>query len=695
MCRPPNMPAYRLRLNLIVQSKLLLLTMLVVGVWACQPANNSNDRSLKDQLRKIDSLIYTAKGDSANLLLKKLRSKISADNPLICSYYYISAQQYIYDPGKIALYADSALAFFNTEDRINKYPREYFQALLSKGSACFKAKKFAEALSYYYKARKISVTTKCDNGVLSTMMAGIYFDQRNYKQAARYWAESYRLLEACKDMSNPQKMFYLKQGGLDNSGISYQRAGKLDSALYYYLADLKLINQADSAGIINKTTLNSSRAVLYDNLGGFYLKQKKLKEAEDYLTKCLACTYDDRDGSRIPPLLKLAELYLLTGRPTLALPEFKTSRDLLKRYSAYNRESEIRWNRLYAEYLFATKHVAEAYAYQNQYLILKDSLDSNTAGLYQLDVDRELNTIRQEQDLSDLTRRNNTKKIYLTGFIIIVLLTLVIIWLIGRSLKRVQKNSNSANLHNERLQYTLSELERVNKNYIRIMRVMAHDLRNPLSGMTGLASVLLGEDEFSAESKHMLKLIETTGLHTMEMINELLKSGLADENEKISRQNVDINRLLFDSVELLQFKAREKRQQIVLNSEGNPLMAKVNHEKLWRVFNNLIVNAIKFSHPGGIITVDIKGDDRSILISICDQGVGIREEEKDIVFEMFTEAKKVGTGGEQPFGLGLSISKKIIEKHYGKIWFESTPGVGTTFFIKLPANEGTHDETNS
>lgn len=273
------------------------------------------------------------------------------------------------------------------------------------------------------------------------------------------------------------------------------------------------------------------------------------------------------------------------------------------------------------------------------------------------------------------------------GSAIIVLLFVIILVLINKNLKKTKKNHRIATLQNEQLQQTLSELERVNKNYIRIMRIMAHDLRNPLSGMTGLAAMLYEEDDFTEDSKQMLKLIETTGIHSMEMINELLKTGLGDENEKVEMENFDLTSLLYDSIELLQFKANDKQQQIIFESDNKPVFAEINHEKIWRVVNNLIVNAIKFSHVGDTIKVAITHNETHLLISVADNGIGIPAHQKDSVFEMFTPAKKVGTDGEQPFGLGLSISKKIVETHKGHIWFTNNVGTGTIFYIDLPLTQ--------
>src|ERR1700743_2719563 len=113
-------------------------------------------------------------------------------------------------------------------------------------------------------------------------------------------------------------------------------------------------------------------------------------------------------------------------------------------------------------------------------------------------------------------------------------------------------------------------------------------------------------------------------------------------------QELDLKSLLYDTVELLQFKTSEKQQQIVFVSDDIPVMVKVNHEKIWRVFNNLIVNAIKFSHIGGIIKVSIRLDKNHVLISVADSGIGIADKDRNVIFDMFTSAKRVGTNGEQP-----------------------------------------------
>jgi signal transduction histidine kinase len=102
--------------------------------------------------------------------------------------------------------------------------------------------------------------------------------------------------------------------------------------------------------------------------------------------------------------------------------------------------------------------------------------------------------------------------------------------------------------------------------------------------------------------------------------------------------------------------------------------------------NNLVVNAIKFSPEGSTIHIESKQIEDKLLISVNDAGLGIPDDIRNKIFDPFTSARRTGTQGEQPFGLGLYISKQIIEAHNGRIWFESTPGNGTTFYVELPVS---------
>ena len=169
----------------------------------------------------------------------------------------------------------------------------------------------------------------------------------------------------------------------------------------------------------------------------------------------------------------------------------------------------------------------------------------------------------------------------------------------------------------------------------------------------------------------------------MVLINEIMEAAENDAGH-FKKEPVEINGLVSNCVELLRFKAAEKEQFITMELMEMPLELTISKEKVWRVISNLISNAIKFSAEGKEIIVNVLNDQSSVEINVKDNGIGIPENLKNKVFNTYTDAKRAGTAGEKSFGLGLSISKEIIESHKGNIWFESIANRGTTFYVSLP-----------
>jgi signal transduction histidine kinase len=168
----------------------------------------------------------------------------------------------------------------------------------------------------------------------------------------------------------------------------------------------------------------------------------------------------------------------------------------------------------------------------------------------------------------------------------------------------------------------------------------------------------------------------------LELITDLLH--VQTSPGPLQGEQLDLEELLQYCVTLLQHKASEKQQQIVLHSM--PATITGDREKLWRVFSNLIGNAIKFSAERGLITIRMESIENNILVSVQDNGIGIPAELQENVFDLSGKAKRKGTAGEASFGLGLVICKQIVELHNGKIWFATAQGSGTTFYVQLPAN---------
>jgi len=259
-----------------------------------------------------------------------------------------------------------------------------------------------------------------------------------------------------------------------------------------------------------------------------------------------------------------------------------------------------------------------------------------------------------------------------------------IVFLIGANVFFITRMRNYCNKWKKSRSLT-EEIENINKSQLKIMRIMAHDLRSPLAGISGITDLLLTDyRDFPDDVSQMLSLIKNAASGSLHMINDLLDSGLTEEEKPLDTEMLNIGEVLTDCVDLLSVRAAEKQQRLIYKMWPQPIVVQLNYQKLWRAFNNIIVNAIKFSQFNSEIKIDVVLQEGYVQIAVADAGIGIADADCERIFEVFSPAKRVGTNGEIPYGLGLSISKKIIKMHGGNIWFKSQVGVGTTFFIELP-----------
>jgi signal transduction histidine kinase len=476
---------------------------------------------------------------------------------------------------------------------------------------------------------------------------------------------------------------------------SFEKSANLDSALTYYKHALELINRCTPLFPDKKAFIEGGTAVIYGRIGKVYLLLNKNEEASRYLKESILInTREGHDDSEVQNTkLTLAELSIRLGH-FLQAAQLLTDVNayLAATDSTYPSRNIVRseWYRLKWQYYDQTHTMDSAYSYYRQYDSIRDSTSRVNQLLSHEDMDNAFKGIKQQYKLELLEKSNQLKTILLLVIVVFSFMAVAILLIVWYSLKRSRKHVNvltglNQEIHeqNTRMQEALTALEQSQEDNTRMMRIVAHDLRNPIGGITMFADIMLQEWEHSNDNRMMLEMIKTSGQNSLELVSDLLtvhtKAG------ELRMESTDITSMLHYCVNLLQHKAEAKGQRIYLQTI--PVCIPANREKLWRVVSNLISNAIKFSPSGATIHVDLQKNDPGIRITVRDNGIGIPEKIKDKVFDMFTEAKRPGTADEQPFGLGLAISKQIVEAHGGRIWFDSKPGNGTTFYVELPINE--------
>jgi signal transduction histidine kinase len=192
---------------------------------------------------------------------------------------------------------------------------------------------------------------------------------------------------------------------------------------------------------------------------------------------------------------------------------------------------------------------------------------------------------------------------------------------------------------------------------------------------------LLEDQQRPEDERTALELMKISGENSLKLVNDLLQIN-APLSGDLKKEPQDIEEIIRYCIDMLQHKVQEKGQQIELDTK--PIILQLNYEKMWRVISNLVFNAIKFSPTGSKIHIGLEQIGKRVLIRVKDSGIGIPAELKDKVFDQFTTARRAGTSGEESSGLGLAISKQIVEAHGGKLSFEDNPDGGTTFIVELP-----------
>lgn len=220
------------------------------------------------------------------------------------------------------------------------------------------------------------------------------------------------------------------------------------------------------------------------------------------------------------------------------------------------------------------------------------------------------------------------------------------------------------------------------KKYQLLFQHVTHDLRNPIGNIKGIFS-LLEETLVKAENIEILHYGQEACKEALDMLNELLDIEKKD-NDGSGFRITDASQFISKCVEQLKGVLIQKEIRLESKLTTQEFFAKLNQRHFQRVLHNIISNAVKFSHQRGRITIASEIKNNKFLLSIKDDGVGIPFEMQGFIFDHFTPAQRAGTAGEKPTGLGLYFAKETIELHGGKIWFESTEGAGTTFFIEIP-----------
>jgi PAS domain S-box-containing protein len=222
------------------------------------------------------------------------------------------------------------------------------------------------------------------------------------------------------------------------------------------------------------------------------------------------------------------------------------------------------------------------------------------------------------------------------------------------------------------------------------MANMSHELRTPMNAVIGFTSILLDEN-LSPEHKEFVEGIRDGGEAMMALINDILDFSRADkEKVELEQTPFSLRHCVEESIDLVAIEADQKGLNLsCIIRRGTPDTIIGDHDRLRQILVNLLSNAVKFTDEGDVSVYvsakTINGNKRQFLFTVMDTGIGIPKDKMSRIFEPFTQLERTISRKRDGVGLGLAISKKLVEIMGGEIWVESVPDQGTTFYFTISA----------
>ncbi|OGN98938.1 MAG: hypothetical protein A2Y89_05430 [Chloroflexi bacterium RBG_13_51_18] len=235
-------------------------------------------------------------------------------------------------------------------------------------------------------------------------------------------------------------------------------------------------------------------------------------------------------------------------------------------------------------------------------------------------------------------------------------------------------------------------METKEEEWLRFIDTLSHELKTPLTSIIAAAGLLEEELQTAADESHR-KLIQTIIRNSASLesrlaeLMDIVKTGSG--KLQLQLEPVDMKSLILGTCMQISPLLHNKEQQLTTDLADSLPIIRGDGQRLEQVLLNLMNNAVKFTPEGGKITVRMRQQEEGILVQIQDDGIGIAKDQQNMLFKPYSRLN-ADRQRHPGLGLGLALSKQVVELHGGKIWVESEHGKGSTFSFYLPRRPATH-----
>ena len=562
---------------------------------------------------------------------------------------------------------------------------------------------YDKAYEFQMKALSINEQEKNNVGISKDLytLGTIFYYQKRYKQSLDYYLR-------CKKLCDKLQIDKANYACLEALGSVYSQLKDFEKSNFYAQQALDLAK---------KINYKTGIAYALGNIAADKVKKGNYTEAEALHLESIQLKKELNDTwALIGGLINLSDLYVDWKKPHLAIPPLKEALQLSNQI-----ESNIRIVETYQSLNEAYRSLGKtdsAYLYLEKYVALQDSLLNEktveemgkTKNLYEIE--------KKEQEITLLKTKSKNQKLQKYIFIIVGIFLLFACWGILSRLKLVRATNNLLEEKNEEIQVQNIELQHTqdqllktnilleennllledkndeikeknklledsNEDLKNFAYVASHDLKEPLRMVSSYTTLIKKRyyDQLDETGQEFMFYV-VDGVDRMKVMLDDLLSYSRVGTQDDTKTWVDMSDIMVIVNANLTPRLREQNATLIVREKNLPAI-KANNTQMIQLLQNLVSNGIKFrGEKDPVVTVDCRYNNNKYIFSVADNGIGISEENKKKVFEMF---KRLHTRDEyEGTGIGLATCKKIVSKHNGEIWVESTLGEGSTFLFSVP-----------
>lgn len=582
-------------------------------------------------------LLFTSMGDYSSALRY---DNLSLENSLVLNDSANISREYnniggdYYDLGEY----DDAYFYFTQSYRISSLINHKFRmlvALHNVGRVFKELGQYDRALDHLNLSKKMSVEENDKEGI------AFAYDEIGDVMLRRNEIDSALItLSTALDYTRKLNVYVLEPRVLSKIAMAYLAKGDYEKALAYY----------DSAQVLHTKTDNKfGFAELELGRGTVFSKEKKYEQALVKIERSLEIAKElNARILEIQCYSHLSSLWEMKGDYKKSLQYFKLYKQL-------------------EDSLFSQEMQGKLFRDQIQFET--EARDSKIAALSEA----------QSKQRGELKRKDFVRNI----LVVVMALSGILLISVYRSGQRRRQINKLLLSHQDEMETRSEELERLNQVKDKFFSIISHDLRSPINALAGLLDLLDKGAVSNEELPNHVKEIKARFNHTRTLLNNLLDWTLL-QMDKLNLQpsKIDVRGIVEENIQLL--SSVHGKHITLANEVPVQTIAFADSNTVNLVIRNLITNALKFTNDGGVVTVKGKMKNDEILITVHDNGVGMKPEVLSMLFDKTAPYTTRGTANEKGTGLGLILCKEFVEKNGGKIWVDSEENVGSTFYFTLP-----------